>query len=90
MLDPDHADAYFNMALMHQEQALDESCTGLTFLLLPPSPFSSDIDRKRSELAKALRCYRAVVDLSSKIDPALVEESHRGIYQIEALQASHS
>jgi hypothetical protein len=28
MLDPDHADAYFNMALMHQEQALDESCTG--------------------------------------------------------------
>jgi hypothetical protein len=36
MLDPDHADAYFNMALMHQEQALDESCTGLTFLL-PPS-----------------------------------------------------
>lgn len=49
-----------------------------------------DIEKKRSELAKALRCYRAVVELSSKIDPALVEESNRGIYQIEALQASHN
>lgn len=49
-----------------------------------------DIERKRSELAKALKCYRAVVELSSKIDPALVEEANRGIYQIEALQASQS
>lgn len=76
MLDTEHADAYFNMALMHQEQANDESCT--------------DIEKKKSELAKAMRCYRAVVELSSKIDPALVEEANRGIYQIEALQSSHS
>lgn len=50
----------------------------------------ADIERKRSELAKALKCYRAVAELSSKIDPALVEEANRGIYQIEALQASQS
>lgn len=76
MLDTEHADAYFNMALMHQEQANDESCT--------------DIEKKKIELAKAMRCYRAVVELSSKIDPALVEEANRGIYQIEALQTSLS
>ena len=25
LLDPDHADAYFNMAIIHQEHAADES-----------------------------------------------------------------
>jgi hypothetical protein len=88
MLDPDHADAYFNMALMHQEQANDDTCTGCFSFGF--HSLSVDIEKKKSELAKAMRCYRAVIELSSKIDPSLVEEANRGIYQIEALQASRS
>jgi len=76
MLDPEHADAYFNLALMHQEQANDESCT-------------DEVVRK-AELGKALRCYRAVEDLGGKVDPSLLEEARRAIYQIEALQVSLS
>eukprot|EP00602_Paraphysomonas_sp_CaronLab_P006514 CAMPEP_0185033160 /NCGR_PEP_ID=MMETSP1103-20130426/21884_1 /TAXON_ID=36769 /ORGANISM="Paraphysomonas bandaiensis, Strain Caron Lab Isolate" /LENGTH=239 /DNA_ID=CAMNT_0027569335 /DNA_START=226 /DNA_END=945 /DNA_ORIENTATION=- len=76
MLDPEHADAYFNMALMHQEQANDETCTDSTV--------------REMELSKALRCYRAVEELGSKVDESLVEEARRAIYQIEALKISLS
>ncbi len=62
----------------------------VVFRLNFPFNLSVDIEKKKSELAKAMRCYRAVIELSSKIDPSLVEEANRGIYQIEALQASHS
>jgi tRNA U54 and U55 pseudouridine synthase Pus10 len=49
-----------------------------------------DEEVRKQELGKALKCYRAVVDLSSKIDESLVEEARREIYQIEAMQVSMS
>lgn len=47
-----------------------------------------DAEERKQELGKALKCYRAVVELSSKIDESLVEEARRKIYQIEAMQLS--
>ena len=48
----------------------------------------ADEECRKQELAKAYRCYRAVEDLSSKIDDSLLEEARRGLYQIEAMRVS--
>ena len=50
--------------------------------------YCTDEEVRKKELVKALKCYRAVEDLSAKIDESLVEEARRGIYQIEAMQSS--
>lgn len=68
LLDPDHADAYFNMAIIHQEHAADESI---------------EKNIQKQELEKALRSYQAVENLKDKIDEELLEDTKKGISLIE-------
>ena len=76
LLDPDHADAYFNMAIIHQEHAADESI---------------EKSIQKQELDKALRCYQAVVSLREKIDNDLFEDAQKGVSLVEhMLRASSS
>lgn len=76
LLDPDHADAYFNMAIIHQEHAADESI---------------EKSIQKLELDKALRCYQAVVSLREKIDKDLFDDAQKGVSMVEhMLRASVS
>jgi tetratricopeptide (TPR) repeat protein len=68
LLDPEHADAYFNMAIIHEEHAAEESI---------------EKNIRKQELEKAMRSYQAVESLSSKIDKELLEDAKKGIATIE-------
>lgn len=91
LLDPDHADAYFNMAIIHQEHAADESIgkTHFTFTVTTVTDnvtqLVAQIDKvvRKQELEKALRSYQAVESLRAKIDKDLLDEAQKGIALIE-------
>ena len=75
LYDPEHADAYFNMAIIHQEHAADESI---------------EEPVRKQELEKALHCYQAVETLRDKIDGELLADAQKGIVVIEGMLQSSS